>query len=78
MNLSIVRNISYKDKWDFIKQNSQKIREDELLDKYLIEISKDDEQVLIKKAMKKIKECELRRWSFKYIISHIGKGLNSS
>ena len=28
--------------------------------------------------MKKIKECEIIRWGFKYIIRHIRKGLNSA
>ena len=47
-----------------------------MLDKYSIEINEKDKRVDIKrkKAMKQIKDNEIRKWRYKYIIKHIGKG----
>ena len=52
-----------KSKCEFIKQNGQKIWEDELLDKYSVVIEEDDPaaQNKEKKAMKKIKASEMRK-----------------
>ena len=51
-----------------------------MLDKYSIEIDEQDERALIKRknVLKKIKENEIRKLGFKYIIRHIGKGQKSS
>ena len=47
-----------------------------MLDKYSIEIDEEDKRASIKrkKVLKKIKEKEIRKWGFKYIIRYIGKG----
>ena len=51
-----------------------------MLDKYSIEIDKEDERADIKrkKAMKKIKDNEIRKWGFKYITKYISKGEKSA
>ena len=40
-----------RDKQEFVKQNGKRIREDEMLDKYSIEIDEEDERAKIKRKM---------------------------
>ena len=49
-----------------------------MLDKYSVVIRDNDPTAQIKRknTMKKIKASELRKWSFKYITKHIGRGEN--
>ena len=65
-----------KRKWEFIKQNRQKIREAEMFNKYSVVIKDDNSraQNKKKKVMKKIKASELRKWSYKHITKYIGRG----
>jgi len=79
--VNIEEKIKEADKeWKNIKINRQKYQIEELLDKYAISIEGDDKRAnkKKKKVLKRIRENECRLWSFKYIISNIDRGENSS
>ena len=59
-----------------MKQNSQKYREDELMDLYSTRLEGDDPKVIQKrqKVMKKLRKSEYRRWSLKHLTENVGRG----
>jgi len=69
-----------KEEWNYVITNGRKIQEEELLNKYSINIDSADEkaQSKRKKIINKIKQSKYRKWSFKYLTKNIGRGENKS
>ena len=67
-----------KKEWQAVVKEGQKIRETKLFDKNSILIEGEDKKAQNKrrKLVKKLKQAEFKKSSFKYITKHVGKGPN--